>query len=454
MLAFIVLYLNRIDYIEVILMAIYTQYARYLKAREFKKMIEDQGDTYMLLGLGNPFWDTWDEESQISSVKMPVAPYSTEIMTHADEHITADQNQFYDITTQQNFMSGTYDASSHSYTSANQKCTIENSVPKDYTYANAVKNILPPFPCTWSGDEVIYSSGTGQSVTEIKLSNYQNYIIDHTDNSAQDQLYEYSNDNFSPVTLVSLPAGSTVNDIIYRQAYAEMYLRGAAIKAGVFHPCGLLGAVRCDINFVKDLGTDDSVYTGAVNQIWYGDRYWEIIDDPLNEEDNTLEKYINVGGNDDSASKEKIFPHHLLFNATINPMKLCPSLKIDQNIVPRHIAIYVRKQKENENTGENDPALIRGPRYYSVVPSNSEVNVFNFGQYEKTSDGYNPSLPSGVTVNMLNFTLPVNIKEGDTTHQYGNTDDATDFKFILNDYIKGSVRDKHSIDRIGYVLGF
>ena len=99
-------------------MAIYTNYARYLKAKEFKKMIEDQGDTYMLLGLGNPFWDSTTDETV---AKMPVAPYNTDIMTgitgwsynsstgtytHGDP-LNVDQNQFSDTEAYQYFSVGT-----------------------------------------------------------------------------------------------------------------------------------------------------------------------------------------------------------------------------------------------------------------------------------------------------------------------------------------------------------
>ena len=112
-------------------------------------------------------------------------------------------------------------------------------------------------------------------------------------------------------------------------------------------------------------------------------------------------------------------------------MQLCADLKIDQNIVPRQIAIFVRKRIEG----------VQGPKYYPVNNS----TVFNFGQY--TSEEW-----ENLTIeNKLNFALPVS---NGTDKFPGSADDDTDFKYILSDYIKGSVRDKHSIDRIGYVLGF
>lgn len=400
-------------------MAIYTNYARYLKAKKFKDMIsgtgDNAGDTYMLLGMGNPFWDYIPEDAEDgdTAAKMPVAPYNTSIVTVGD----ANSNQFYDALCQQCFISG------NEHTSV-----IEDGVPKDDTYAEAVKDVLPPFPCNWhekieSGDEgtCIYVS-THNPEEKIFLNDFQNYYIDNDG-------YVFDTETSSRWDFAeALPTGSSAEDVIYRQAYADMYLRGQAIKGGIIHPVGLLGAVKCNVSFVKDIGTNENVYQGKINQIWYGDRFWEILDeDPVAKalQDNT------------TLPKDEDIPHHILFNATINPMMLCPELRIDQNIVPRQIAICVRKKPIPSGT-EN-----LSPDYFPV----NDTNVFNFGQYTQAYIN-DPSNLLGKTI--LNFTLPVKVGEDNI---YPGSDD-TDFKILFVDYIRGSVRDNHSIDRIGYVLGF
>lgn len=438
-------------------MAIYTNYARYLKAKEFKKMIEDQGDTYMLLGLGNPFWDSIVENAV---AKMPVAPYNIAIM----KINSANENQFFDASCHQSFISATKNESS--YSSITVDDVMIASSPTADSYLDLIQKCLPPFPCSWEDDplhtRVVYSSS---NISSITLGELKNYFIDpgtrHLYGSGGDTgIHDYGAED--------IPLGDSQENIIYRQAYADMYLRGRALASGITHPVGLLGAVKCNVNFVKDLGADERTYTGAVNQIWYGDRFWEILDsDPL--DSTSIEQYFKT---------EDDLPHHLLFNATINPMQLAPELKIDQNVVPRHIAIFVRHRDDRAEVeqvdGVDQAVLVHdapGPRYYPVDGN----TIFNLGQcfYREETDehdqtsvsweglptkfppDYDESDPENPYSNateywldhMLNFTLPVKTSDG-KIYPDG------EFKFILNDYIKGSVRDKHSIDRIGYVLGF
>lgn len=400
-------------------MAIYTNYARYLKAKKFKDMIsgagDNAGDTYMLLGMGNPFWDYIPEgaEDGDTAAKMPVAPYNTSIVTVGD----ANSNQFYDVLCQQCFIS-----------ESKRTFVVEDGVPKDDTYAKAVKDVLPPFPCNWHDNDSahIYVSTTNTDKLPITINEFQNYYINSDNRIVHIKEDDSGADEPWPNAEI-LPSGSSAQDVLYRQAYADMYLRGQAIKGGIIHPVGLLGAVKCNVSFVKDIGTNESSYQGKINQIWYGDRFWEILDeDPVAKalQDNT------------DLPDDKDIPHHILFNATINPMMLCPELRIDQNIVPRQIAICVRKKPTPSGT-EN-----LSPDYFPV----NDTNVFNFGQYTQAYIDNPTNLP-GKTI--LNFTLPV--KVNDKIYPGGND---TDFKILFVDYIRGSVRDNHSIDRIGYVLGF
>ena len=58
-------------------MAIYTQYGRYLKAKQFKEMLEDKYEAYMLFGLGNPKWTDSNENQP-----MPFGPHNTNILLY------------------------------------------------------------------------------------------------------------------------------------------------------------------------------------------------------------------------------------------------------------------------------------------------------------------------------------------------------------------------------------
>lgn len=426
-------------------MAIYTNYGRYLKAKQFKKFLQEQGDIYMVFGLGNPRWD-YHIENELSQGQMPIAPYNTSILIEGN----AQANQFYD-----NHVNSLYwDEDGPKYFLKNGIIVSTSGVSlndniKEKTYLSECRDVIPPFPCIWENYEnygdsslpdeklhnnpLLLSYGGGK----IRQNEYHNYYILRGSNSYE--VYKNASGNV-PLGPVSIPPDQEGS-----QYFAELYLRGLAINNNIKHPVGLLGAVKCSIHFVKDIGDNSSnTYTGSVKQFWYGDRYWEIV-----EPDETyVENYIGAKTN------QETYPHHLIITATVNPRNLCAELNIDQCIVPRQIAVYTRPLVGS----------IHGKSYYRVGE-----NVFNFGQYtahDFTTEGgwqwfednkpIGPRISETVNGEILNFALPCkfrpNGKESEVEYP-GNPD--TDFRFILHDYIKGSVReDKHAVDRFGYVVGF
>ena len=418
-------------------MAIYTNYGRYLKARQLKEMLEEQGETYMLFGLGNPQWDVSSSEQGI-----PIAPYNTEIISKGD----AATNQFYD----------------------NSACLYFNDKPSNTTInalkygvlpsgsdANAVSNylhacrrLIPPFPCIFNyadNDKVILKASDdpeGIGAHTVKQSNYHKFYIQK---SSDVYLIKDITDNGDAGVQVSRPP----SDSIEIQYFTEMYLRGKALENGISKPpVGLLGAVKCNVELVKDIGTeDDNVYTGAINQFWYGDRYWqtvnpdedEAIDGTVVDDTDDPDSYIDV--RDNVTNHQGIYPHHLIFTATVNPRVLCEELLIDQYLVPRQIAIFTRKRKATSIDAHGVIHYDSGAPFYRAYE-----HVFNFGQY---ADG----TTAGDGMEMLNFTLHCKCNNPGATPSIWTTPNG-EFKFLLNDYIRGQVRERHSIDRFGYVVGF
>lgn len=426
-------------------MAIYTQYARYLKAKEFKKLIDSQGDTYMLLGFGNPLWD-----STVSSGdnKMPVAPFNTDIVQ--------EEGQFKDGKVRQKYL----------YKDAEGNCHIIDGYVSSTDmsdYNEYVKDFVPLFPCYWDTGSNIYAIQNGQGGyegTQISTGDLYNFCVSVDEGIPK--MHYFSNGgetNKYDSNIASadepMPLGDSAEAATHRQVYAELYLRGLAVTAGLKHPVGLLGAVKCSVEFVKDIGTSPESYTGSSNQIWYGDRYWEIINDPL--EGSNIHN-LNDPSDPNVEISPVSLPTHILFNATINPTVLCSDLNIDQYITPRQIAIFTR-EREVDQSGNK----IAGPNYYRAYE-----NVFNFGQYtydEMHNSSWPFGFPNGDDVHdhpqgpdlgdgakgaVLNFTLPVQTNTDNVTQKYPDGE----FKFLLTDYIKGNQRSEHSIDRIGYIVGF
>lgn len=418
-------------------MAIYTQYGRYLKAKQFKEMLEDKYEAYMLFGLGNPKW-TDSSENQ----PMPFGPHNTNILLYE----TDTANQFYDDKVQQYFT----DANT-----AEQFVSYSKPIAE---YTRKVAELLPVFPAIWykyaiptdpeaqlPTDMFTISTDINNDDVNIDLMKYQNYYIQ----SGGDGFHLKDVTNPALDNKVNIPSTP-----IAKMYFAELYLRGLAIENHIMAPVGLLGAIKCNLSLVRDLGTDESKYTGLQSQFWYGDRYWEIV----NPNDTSLEDYIKYkdeSGNSSTSGVAEYYPTHLLFTSMINPRNLCDNLNIDNGIAPQQLAIYIRKKHYNTDIN----AYENGKPYYRVDGN----NIFNFGQYtandigalEYNSDkrAYTIPDPKGTDkkISVFNFTLP------DKNHKY-NYDDPKlndgEFKLLLHDYIKGQIRENHSIEKIGYIVGF
>lgn len=413
-------------------MAIYTQYGRYLKAKQFKEMLEDKYEAYMLFGLGNPKWTDSNENQP-----MPFGPHNTNILLY--DKPTA--NQFYDANVQQYFTDAN---TAEQFVSYSQPIT---------EYARKVAELLPVFPAIWykyekptdpkvplPTDMFTISNDINNDDVNIDLMKYQNYYIQ----SGGDGFHLKDITNPALDKKVNIPSTP-----IAKMYFAELYLRGLAIENNIKAPVGLLGAAKCSLSLVRDLGIDDSNYTGLQSQFWYGDRYWEIV----NPNDSTLESYIKYkdeSGNSSTSGVAEYYPTHLLFTSMINPRNLCDDLNVDNCIAPQQLALYIRKKHYNTDIGAYD----NGSPYYRVDGN----NIFNFGQYNADDIGtlkYNPSARS-YSSDMLgkpvfNFTLP------DKNHIYDYNDPNMkdgEFKLLLHDYIKGQIRETHSIERTGYIIGF
>lgn len=411
-------------------MAIYTQYGRYLKAKQFKEMLEDKYEAYMLFGLGNPKWIDNNENQP-----MPFGPHNTNILLYEN----STDNQFYDDKVQQWF---TDNKTQEQFVSYSKPIT---------EYARKVAELLPVFPAIWykyeppkkpeeqpQQDMFTISNDINNDDVNIDLMKYQNYYIQSGGDGFH--LKDINDNKFDKkVNIPSTPMA--------KMYFAELYLRGLAIENQIIAPVGLLGAAKCSLSLVRDLGVDESNYAGLQNQFWYGDRYWEIV----NTNDSVLESYIKY--KDDKGNTSGVagyYPTHLLFTSMINPRNLCDDLNVDNCIAPQQLAIYIRKKHYNTDIG----AYENGSPYYRVDGN----NIFNFGQYNADDIGtltYSPSTRSYSSdilgKSVFNFTLP------DKNHIYDYNDPNMkdgEFKLLLHDYIKGQIRDVHSIERTGYIIGF
>lgn len=432
-------------------MAIYTNYGRFLKAKYFKENLENNNEIYMVLGMGDPDWDS-------NRLSLPIAPYNSSITDRgnvlSDFTDSAEENQFFDNRLAMYFLA--------------KSGFVKNPLSKYNT-------ILPKFPCLWEYDGdpaeepgILKVGGTAKI---LHKDDYFKYYIKKDGND-----YKLCNLDSNDEDIINY---NSINDDVSREYFAELYLRGMTIENNWITTPGLLGALKCKVEFVKDIGASETNYTGSINQFYYGDRYWEVVPDSDLAYYNEFEK--EHGLNSELQLKDKVnfnYPTHLLISTLVNPGYLMQDLNFDQYLCARQIAICTSPKKPG----------IEGPTYYRV----NEI-AFNFGQYVavKSGDSIHYEIPSNTSsiyntdntdifnINdnadligsssswtfdtqsddeILDFTLPYKFNDQGTILYPTEADLSAcavrKFNFILHDYILGNRRDTHSADRIGYVIGF
>lgn len=421
-------------------MAIYTNYGRYIKAKHFKEMIQSQGALYMVLGFGNPKWDNMESfgdeslNTEENVQKMPIAPYNTDIITKDTTEMPSSLNQFFDDKVQQVFLYSSGNTNNKEVSIYNGKpCKgldgVDDTSTGELMYK--YKNLVPPFPCIWHSE-----SGTDPLITDstVTQNTYENYYITEDGNDG----YLLNNIISGTSVPITWPSQSSPLADVERQYFSELALRGESISNGNFHPAGILGAVKCTVSFVKDVGTEfDRIEPNGNAFFWYGDRYWQIV----NADDEDIDRYITEYDPSDNADNTQvIYPHHLVVRAMIPPSTFTGELRFDQHLIAREIALFTKKQRPSSNPGEAPEVLKPSYRVSDCI--------FNFGQYYKDSNDH-WNVDPGDNKQVLNFTLPCTI-DGRTY-----PGDEYDFKFILHDYIRGGgVRHPHSMDLISYIIGF
>lgn len=380
-------------------MAIYTQYGRYVKAKLLKDKLEQVG-TYMLFGFGNPRWDSTEPEIHQD---MPTAPYNIACLS-------SDQAMFVDNNLQ------TYCDNQNASVSQ----LIIDGAPSS-NYFVKCKELIPPFPSLWSGSGNVALVTFDNEGTDFPISqnDYYKYYIKKLENEQSEYTYLLC-DYTDVATTVKIKKPTDLKDMQY---FTELYLRGKAHTAGYKHIPGFLGMARCDVSFVRDLGSDESAYTGDINQFWFGDRYWEKVD-PLE---------VDIDSDIGTGESNKIYPHHLLIACSVNPGQLCTELMVDSGISMRQFAIVNRKLPATNSS--LDKTTYRVGDY-----------IFNFGQY---TDSELSLLDKN---KIVDFTLPCEI-DGNTYGKLSNVDNR--FEYLLHDYMIGTIKtDKRQVDRFGYVVGF
>lgn len=283
-------------------MAIYTQYGRYTKAKLFKESVNSGGGVYFAFGIGNPDWD---------SAGVISAPY--------DEKCT--------------FSLGTY------FDNQKSRYYKDSSNVVKPLYASLATNAstkVPLFPVIYNNATFQFEIASGAGY--VGVTSYKDAYITKT--GSEYILHYQGND-----TSIKIPSATyNPKEFVY---FCELFIRGTARADNCF---GLLGMVKGDACLVKDIGNSS---TGAINEFYYGDRYWKVVDD---------------------SDADSEMPCHVLLSASIEPKMLCDDAEVDLGMIARQVAIYHKKTSALSS-------VVYKPKDY----------VFDFGQ------------ASGTGTSVLNF---------------------------------------------------
>ena len=287
-------------------MGIYTDYGRFVKAKQFKKYCESEGGIWFLFSMGSPRWDVSYQDSNLN--------YRPDVPTSAPTAFTSLYRWFssykegdllpqeYSLLDRSFIIQDDLTPVSPIPTDQDLKDDAE-TVPSD-DYAPSISKYIPT-------GQNIQSYLWDQSYIETPIDQYQSpfippvpvsYSIDWMDKLTE--CLSHYND-FS-----NLPDPSPEEYEVY--AYAKHFQEGSAAV-----PLGFLAMKKASVYYVEPVEDPDT--EEGLKIFKYGSHYWRIV--PLSE-----------------ISPTKL-PHHLLITVNVFPNDLNLSTVVEQELLVRQLTV-------------------------------------------------------------------------------------------------------------------
>lgn len=405
-------------------MGIYTDYGRFVKARQFKDWCNAGAGIWFGFGIGSPTWDKIVTDTN-GNGRPNVPPSSPNLYSplyrwfssvRSEETGTAD----YVLKPQEmSLLDRSYWGTTQDLYPDDQTVKNEAATNPDENYSPLVEFFSEPHTLLSCDFEIPYLPNDDEyrilfpQVPAFPLS-YGNDWADLADNFPSS--FDPSNEPTDPEQYESFAYNYHLN-------YSKTNLSDNKFGA----PVGLLAFIQGSAHFVEPIEEEEPSSSSSIENLRkfkYGNHYWRIV------QDNGLE----------DPDGDRKLPHHILLTVSVFPNELAQSSLVERELPVRQVSVFKFPDTMVSSLGLDQTPLPRS----SQIIRRDKINMV----YSKLdSENLTPSNNSGdSSVKNIPF-------HGFTPLDPNNSTSPT-IEMIINDFMTARKRDVQQTDRYGYIIGF
>ena len=420
-------------------MGIYTDYGRFMKAREFKNWCNSGAGIWFGFSIGSPRWD--ELVTPVGGNSRPFVPpsqpaaytplYRWHRQYKADKDNAHDWASLYDLQPQEMELLdrsfGTDEAPSGSGLTPpcypdNAQIKNDPDCPTDYmspainVYHNDLETLetflwqgmdtptrqypspfIPPFPVSYRKDWISRDDSTG-IIPDYIVADRGGFdpSIEPTD-SSQYLSFAYNYHIYKGIHQIG---GQPVSEV----------------------PLGLLSFIQGSAQFVEPLEREESdTPLDTIRTFKYGSHYWRIVQDSQIDRNN--------------------LPHFVLLTVSVFPNELALSSLVENQLPVRQVTVFKFPDSLVQTLILNMTPLPRS----SQVLRRERINIVTRDPSTgNPSYQYSDGNPDGIVNIPIHCQNPLdpNLQNSDTA------------EMLINDYMTARKRDVQQTDRYGYIIGF
>lgn len=390
-------------------MGIYTDYGRFIKAREFKRWCNSGAGIWFGFGMGSPRWD-YEVKTNDNSSKPNVPTSSPAAYTPLYRWYAKYNDPSWSDPSGTDLADQEYAFLDRSYIIPTE--AMPDPIPTEPTNSDLRNNAL-----TTPSDDLSPSisrliSGLNPSISTTLWdpayagsdSSSQYYpspsipVFPATYRADWDaHISDYSSDTTVPTD------PEDFEEYAYNIYFHKILGRNA--------PLGLLSYIQGKAVFVEPI--KDSELQDSLKMFKYGAHYWRIVPD--------------------TEVNSKKLPHHVLLTVSVFPNELIDDTIAERYLLVRQVSVF-KFPDYLVTEWELDTTPL--PRSKQVIPA-SKINMLYPGAYRMTNL----------------FNIPFNCRNPMEPNSGTYSSDCT-IEMLINDFMTGRKRDVQQTDRYGYIIGF
>lgn len=405
-------------------MGIYTDYGRFMKARQFKEWCNSGAGIWFGFGLGSPEWDNIITDDGRGRPNVPpsspnlYSPLYRWFTSYKEEHgatppatlapqeLSLIDRSYWGTTDGEwpddsTVISNPNLPPSQSSPSLGFYKTPTDSNPSFFNYENRESNDftllfpqVPVFPQSYEDDW----SGIGKPIDVYNSTSNFDPDVEPTDPS-QYKDFAYN----------------------YHLYYSDYNYSGSNFFGA---PLGFMSFIQGSAQFVEPLEDDSSTESiDNIRKFKYGNHYWKIVPD----------------SDIESLMGENPLPHHILLTVSVFPNELAKSSLVELQLPVRQVSVFKFPDELVTPLGLDVSPL---PRSNQVIMRES-LNMI----YHKLESDHSITKSD-------NYSDHKNIPfHGFLPMDPNNTNTPT-IEMLINDFMTARKRDVQQTDRYGYIIGF